>query len=36
MIFVGSIFFTEAAGVSLQDPQPIVGILPQPDTLGTR
>ncbi|XP_062190422.1 uncharacterized protein LOC133893429 isoform X2 [Phragmites australis] len=26
----------EAAGVSLQDPQPIVGILPQPDTFGTR
>ncbi|KQK14486.1 uncharacterized protein LOC100837017 isoform X4 [Brachypodium distachyon] len=26
----------EAAGVSLLDTQPIVGILPQPDTLGTR
>ncbi|XP_062186584.1 uncharacterized protein LOC133890151 isoform X2 [Phragmites australis] len=26
----------EAAGVSLQDPQPIVGILPLPDTFGTR
>ncbi|KAM0887411.1 hypothetical protein ACQ4PT_029066 [Festuca glaucescens] len=27
---------SEAAGVSLLDTQPIVGILPQPDTLGTR
>ncbi|CAL5060886.1 unnamed protein product [Urochloa decumbens] len=27
---------TETAGVSLQDPQPIVGILIQPDTFGTR
>jgi len=27
---------TERAGISLQDPQPIVGILIQPDTFGTR
>jgi len=31
-----SFFFTERAGVSLQDPQPIVGILIQPETFGTR
>ena len=29
-------YLTEAAGVSLLHAQPIVGILPQPDTLGMR
>uniref|UniRef100_A0ACD5WP56 Uncharacterized protein n=1 Tax=Avena sativa TaxID=4498 RepID=A0ACD5WP56_AVESA len=29
-------FLSETVGVSLLDAQPIVGILPQPDTLGTR
>ncbi|ONM10718.1 transducin family protein / WD-40 repeat family protein [Zea mays] len=33
---VSLLFSTERSGVSLQDPQPIVGILIQPDTFGTR
>jgi hypothetical protein len=37
LILHGPFFIpTETAGVCLQDPQPIVGILIQPDTFGTR
>ena len=36
LAFSSFFFFTERAGVSLQDPQPIVGILIQPETFGTR